>query len=48
MVAELVRTVGYHKCNMWTYAVFAIPPFIDVLQTSCSGFLSIDNVTRKG
>ena len=27
---------------------FAIPPFIDVMQTTCSGFLSIGNVTKMG
>jgi hypothetical protein len=27
---------------------FTIPPFIDILQTTCSGFPSIGNVTKKG
>jgi hypothetical protein len=47
MVAELVPTVGYHKCTC-ALRGFAIPAFIDVLQTTCSGFLSIGNVTKKG
>jgi hypothetical protein len=33
---------------MCTYAGFAIPPFIDVLQTTCSGFLSIGDVYERG
>lgn len=39
MVAELVPAVGYHKCTCAHLRVFAVPPFIDVVQATCSSFL---------
>lgn len=35
MVAELVPTVGYHKCTCAPTRI-RIPPFFGVLQTTCS------------